>query len=490
MTDNEWKGANFSQEEDHSEETDKLLEKINATTIPVLLRSRNESLDDILSELLVLEKTARLGGDTTSNKKLAVEVLRIYRTQKELDKMLTCLDELMRKRAQPKQVQSAMIAECAVTLHDGSLSEEKQIEVLERLAHVADNKIHVELEHARFTIELAGLQEKKGNKRAAYDLLRVLHIETITNMPRLEKLEALNNQIRLCLELGEYEHTPMVSRKINYRALAREESLQQKILYFELMRQYYVNRRSHFNVARCWLETYLTLKQVDEKLEALSNAVVHYLIAEHDTPKELEDLAECCAFSPETKFEDRPSALKGLCEKRKSDLEDLPRLYYVLQRFNSIELIRARVSQDVATLCATHPALAAHPDRQQLLQDRCSEHDLVVISHFYTRLPLTRLGQLVHLTPEHVEAFLMVMVGNNTLYAKIDRVDGLVVFEEPKDASAVVASWNSRVNRSVALLDKVSHLITKERMLFNLQNRNNNSDNNKKDSATAVKSAS
>lgn len=36
-------------------------------------------------------------------------------------------------------------------------------------------------------------------KRSAADMLRSLQIETITNMPRLEKLTALNQQIKLCL---------------------------------------------------------------------------------------------------------------------------------------------------------------------------------------------------------------------------------------------------------------------------------------------------
>lgn len=467
MADNEWKGASFKQDEDHSEETAKLLERINATTIPVLLRGTNKSVDDLVDELLVLEKIARLGGDSISTKKLAVEALRIYRTQKNLDKMLQTLDMLMKKRAQTKQAQSAMIAECAVVLHDGSLSKDMEEDVLQRLAHVTESKIHVELEHARFTIELAKLHEASGRKRAACDMLRALQIETITNMPRLEKLDALNQQIRLCLELEDYEHAPLVSRKINHRALGREEAVQQKLIYFVLMRQYYTQRRSFFNVARCWYETYLTVKDTDEKQAALGNMVVHYLISEHASAKEIEDMAECTAFSPDTKWQDRTAAITGMCTKL-SDLEDLPSLFFLVQRFNSIELIREKASREIFELCATHPELAAFPERQQLLHDRSSEHDLMVIARFYTRIPLERLAALVGLTPAHTEAFLMAMVANKSLYAKMDRVDGLVVFEARKNTADVMASWNAAVERSVALLDKASHLITKERMLYNM----------------------
>ncbi|KPI89585.1 proteasome regulatory non-ATP-ase subunit 5 putative 19S proteasome regulatory subunit [Leptomonas seymouri] len=468
MADNEWKGASFKQDEDHSAETEKLLDRVNATTIPVLLRSSNAKISDIVAELLVLEKVARLGGDAASTKRLAVEVIRIYRTQNDLDQMLETLDFLMKKRGQTKQAQSAMIAECAIVLTDGSLSKEKQEGVLERLAYVTENKIHVELEHARFTIELATLHEAAGRKRSACDMLRVLHIETITSMPRLEKLEALNQQIRLCLELEDYDHIPMVSRKINHRGLSRDEAYEQKLKYFELMRTYYAHKASYFNVGRCWYEMYNTVKSANDKLSALSNMVVHYLISENATAKEIEDLAECTAFAPSTKMHDRVAALSAISEKLKSDLEDIPQLFGLLQRFNSIELIHERVSSEVEALCQTHPELAPFPERQKLLSNRCSEHDIMVIARFYSRIPLRRLAELVHLSPEHTELFIMTMVTNKTLYAKMDRVDGLVVFEARKNTTEVVALWNESVEKSVALLDKASHLITKERMLCNL----------------------
>ncbi|KAH9597634.1 Proteasome component (PCI) domain [Trypanosoma melophagium] len=469
MTDvDEWRGASFKQQEDHSEATNALLERINADTIPVVMRATNKSLDDIVGELLALEKVARLAGDGISTKRLVVEVIRVYRAHGDCAKMLDMLEMLMRKRGQTKQAQSAMIAECAVLLSDGSLPQERRREVLERIVHVTESKIHVELEHVRFAIDLAKLMEAEGQKRAACDLLDGLHIETITNMPRVEKLEALNRHIRLCLELEDYEHTPLVSRRINYRALARPETLAAKLTYFDLMRCYYAQRRSYFNVARCWYETYLAETSEEKRLAALSSMAVHYLIAEHAPANALEDLAECTAFSPATRFADRTAAIRGIATRLQHALEEVPQLHFLLREFTSIALIRERVAAEVAQLCATHTELAAHPDRQELLRSRCSEHDLLVIARFYTRLPLQRLAQLVGLTPEHTEEFLMMMVAAKTLYAKMDRVDGLVVFEAAKNAAEVINGWNAAVERSVGLLDKASHLIVKERMLHNM----------------------
>ncbi|KAG8342408.1 proteasome regulatory non-ATP-ase subunit 5 [Trypanosoma vivax] len=464
----QWRCASFKQEEDRSAETDALLERINATTIPVLLRSTNSTLDELVQELLALEKASRLGGDCLSAKRLVVEVLRIYRVCGDHAKMLDMLESLMRKRGQTKQSQVAMMAECGIVLTEGYLSTQERRTVLERVVHLTESRMHVELEHCRFAIDLVKLMEEAGEKRAACDLLATLHVETVINMPRVEKLDALNRLIRLCLELMDYDQVRLVSCRIHHRALSRPEALQAKLTYFELMRRYYEHRRSYFHVARCWYETFLSETREDLQLEALSNMAVHYLIAEHSGEKELEEFAECAAFSPATKFAGRSAAISGITNSLQKRLECIQQLQYILQKFTSIELIREQVAGDVEVLCANHPQLSAYPERQVLLRSRCSEHDLLVIARFYRRLRLERLAELVGLSLQHTEEFIMMMVTCRTLYAKIDRVDGLVVFEAKEKATEVVSAWNVSVERSVALLDKVSHLIVKERMLHGI----------------------
>eukprot|EP00796_Vickermania_ingenoplastis_P010002 gene10002-6982_t len=497
--DKEWKGASFKEEADYTEAVDAALGKINATTVPVLLRAsgshlgtqssgsssggaapNTEALEKILEPLFALEKQARLGGDVPSCKRVAVEMLKIYRHLRLVDPMLQLMLDLMKKRAQSKQVQAAMVEECATVLQapeGGSAAssspliptQERREEVLERLAYATENKIHVELQHARFTAELATLHELKGQKQKAYDMLSTLQVETITNMPRVEKLHLLNQQIRLALELEGLEYIPTISRKISHRVFLREESVEEKLHYFTLMREFFTKKGLYFHVGRCWLETFLTLSpsQADQRLLAMRSAVVLYLIADYSTEKQLEDAGEFAAFTPATFFPHRAAVLQGLCENYRSDLEDVPQLHSLVKRFNSIVLIREKVMQDVERLCSSDAELAPYPARQVLLKNRCSEHDLIVISTFYTRVPISRLSELVGLTVEHTEAFLMDMVANHTLYAKMDRVDGLVEFEAKRNTAEVVEYWSSAVERCVSLLDEASHLITKERMISN-----------------------
>lgn len=463
----EWKGANFKQVEDHSKETAELLEKINATTIPVLLRGTTRTLEEYVDEVLSLEKSARLGGDVLSTQKLAVEAIRLYRVQGEHDKMAELLESLMKRRAQTKQVQSAMVAEASVVLQDESITPSVRQQVLQRLTVVTEGKIHVELEHARFSMQLADIIESEGRKREACDILQSLQVETITNMPRLEKLSCLNRQIALCLELGDFLHAPMISRKINHRALSRPDTKEIKLRYFELMRKYYENSEQHLLIARCWYETMQTTDNDDLKLASLSNMVILSLISEHLTAKEVEDAAECTAFSPQTKLSDREAALKTILDMKRVEHE-LQSIYSIAAAFGSVELIRTRIATELELLCDKHPMLAEKEDRQTHFRNRASEHDLLVVARYYSRVKIERLSQLVGLSQEHTERFIMTLVSNKSIYAKIDRIDGLVVFQRAKQCADVIKQWNEEVEKCVTLVDRAAHLVVKERMLHNL----------------------
>ena len=463
--DKEWKGANFKDAEDHTAATKALLDRINSTTIPVLLRSTNAPLESYIAELQELEKTARLGSDTLSTQRLAVEILRIYRTLQKTDDMLSTMDSLMKRRAQTKQVQSAMVAEAALILHDESFTESQREDILTKLTHVTDGKIHVELEHARFSVQLAQIAERGNRKKEAMDILSNLHVETITNMPRNEKIDIITDQIRLTLEINTILHTPMISRKVSHRALGKPESKAKKVTYFLLMAEYYSRIGGFFSMSRCFYEIYLSAESGStDKIDALSKTAVLALLAEPQTLKELDDLEECCAFSPLSKLGTREEFLVKLAADHVLELE-IPFLHQLITEFISVDLVRQKIASQVEELCQNHSVLTGFPERQVHLRRRCSEHDLLVICKYYSRIPIARLASLVGLSAEDTESFIMKLVTHKTIYAKIDRIDQLVVFEAKKDALQSCQLWNTSVERTVELIDKVAHLVVKERML-------------------------
>ena len=75
--------------------------------------------------------------------------------------------------------------------------------------------------------------------------------------------------------------------------------------------------------------------------------------------------------------------------------------------------------------------------------------------------------ELVTLLQE-TEEFLSKLVVNKTVTSKIDRLEGLVHFRRSKDPNDVLNEWSHNVNSIMNLVNKTTHLITKEEMVHKL----------------------
>ncbi|KAK4055717.1 proteasome regulatory particle subunit [Microbotryomycetes sp. JL201] len=101
-------------------------------------------------------------------------------------------------------------------------------------------------------------------------------------------------------------------------------------------------------------------------------------------------------------------------------------------------------------------------ERWQVLHDRVVEHNIRVISKYYTRITTKRLSELLDLDQAQTETFLSKLVSSKTVYAKIDRPAGTVSFQAPKTGDQVLNEWSSDVSKLMGLIDKTCHLIAKE----------------------------
>jgi 26S proteasome regulatory subunit N5 len=57
------------------------------------------------------------------------------------------------------------------------------------------------------------------------------------------------------------------------------------------------------------------------------------------------------------------------------------------------------------------------------------------------------------------------LVVNKTIFARLDRLSGIVTFEAKKDANTVLNEWSNTVHSLLDLIVKTNHLITKEEMI-------------------------
>ncbi|KAF3505775.1 hypothetical protein F2Q69_00000386 [Brassica cretica] len=99
------------------------------------------------------------------------------------------------------------------------------------------------------------------------------------------------------------------------------------------------------------------------------------------------------------------------------------------------------------------------------LKLRIIEHNILVVSKYYSRITLKRLAELLCLSIEEAEKHLSEMVVSKALIAKIDRPSGIVCFQVAKDSNEILNSWAVNLEKLLDLVEKSCHQIHKETMV-------------------------
>lgn len=63
------------------------------------------------------------------------------------------------------------------------------------------------------------------------------------------------------------------------------------------------------------------------------------------------------------------------------------------------------------------------------------------------------------------EEALSALVVSKTIWAKINRSEGIVKFAQSKDPNEVLNDWSSSIDQLMHLVGKINHLINKEEMI-------------------------
>jgi 26S proteasome regulatory subunit N5 len=87
---------------------------------------------------------------------------------------------------------------------------------------------------------------------------------------------------------------------------------------------------------------------------------------------------------------------------------------------------------------------------------------------YYKRITYARLTQLLDLSMSDVESFLSTLVSNGTIQARIDRPAKTITFSPPQNPEAILSQWSLEIQRLLGLIEKTTHLITKEEMVHKI----------------------
>lgn len=273
-------------------------------------------------------------------------------------------------------------------------------------------------------------------------------------MDRKEKTDFILQQVGLCIEQGDYAQALILSRKISTKwfttdpSRADEDIMNLKLRFYEQQIQLskqdekYLDACKHY---RAVLDTPSVTKSEDLTKKTLERIVYYVILAPYDN--EQFDLLHRIQIDPQV-------------------AKLLPEQAELIKLFIVPELMPwTRVSQRFDTLLRATEVFGVDdpkgPKRWTDLRNRVIEHNVRVISKYYTRVRMTRLKELLDLDEDETETFLSKLVCQKTVNAKIDRPAGVITFGQSRDADDVLNEWSGNMKSLLGLLERIDHLITK-----------------------------
>lgn len=430
---------------DHSQETNTAIREtqqaVDASTVSTGAE-KEQCLSRALDRLLVLEKQTRVSGDGENNTKVIVHMTRLCVQTAQWTVLVGLLGEMSKKRNLIKQAITAMVQ--YVMQHAlEQLTGDTKMELINELRRITEGKIYVEVERARLIGMLAKMREAEGKVDEAAELLQEVQVETIGSMEAREKIEFILEQMRLCLDRGDFVRGYIVAKKVTRRTLQYAEHQDLKLRYYRIMIRYWIHKRDYFEICKSYYDIYDTpLVQQDPSqwVDALQHIVLYVVLSPFDNAQS--DLMHRV-------WADRRLEERGLEAHRE-----------ILRAFVNRELIQfPEFQQRFAAVLQHHTAYAQDAQMQSDLHDRIVENNVRIVASHYDRITTRRLSELLHLDADKTESFVSKMVSSSTISAKVDRIDGVVRFKAPQEPDQVLNDFSNDIVGLLGKINKATHLI-------------------------------
>ncbi|PIN11452.1 26S proteasome regulatory complex, subunit RPN5/PSMD12 [Handroanthus impetiginosus] len=429
------------------------------------------NLEAQIEALLNVEKQMRQAGDVAGTRKAVIEILQLCFDAGAWKTLNDQIVLISKRRGQLKQAVQAMVQQ-AMQYIDQTPDLDTKIELIKTLNNVSAGKIYVEIERARLIKKLAKIKEEQGQIAEAADLMQEVAVETFGAMAKTEKIAFILEQVRLCLDRQDYIRAQILSRKISPRAFDADTKekkkpkegesiveeppadipslMELKRIYYQLMIRYYLNNNDYLEICRCYKSTYEipSVKEDPAQWIPVLRKICWYLVLSPHDPMQ-------------------SSLLNSTLEDK--NLSEIPHFKLLLKQLVTMEVIqwtalwntfKDEFENEKNMLGGSLGEKAAEDLRLRVI-----EHNILVVSKYYSRITLKRLADLLCLTIQEAEKHLSDMVVTKALVAKIDRPMGVVCFQTAKDSNDILNSWASNLEKLLDLVEKSCHQIHKETMV-------------------------
>lgn len=430
------------------------------------------NLEAAIEQLLNVEKQMRLAGDVAGTKKAATDILQLCFDAKAWRTLNDQIVLLSKRRGQLKQAVTAMVQQ-AMQYIDETPDIETKIELIKTLNNVSAGKIYVEIERARLIKKLAKIKEEQGLIAEAADLMQEIAVETFGAMAKTEKIAFILEQVRLCLDRQDYVRAQILSRKISPRVFDADPTkekkkpkegdniveeapadipslMELKRIYYELMIRYYSHHKDYLEICRCYKSIY--------DIPSVKENSAHWIPV-------LRKICWYLVLSPHDPMQS--SLLNSILEEK--NLSEIPNFRLLLKQLVTMEVIQwTALWNDYKDEFENEKNLLGGSLVEKAAEDlkqRIIEHNILVVSKYYSRITLKRLAELLCLNLQEAEKHLSEMVVSKALVAKIDRPMGIVSFQTSKDSNDILNSWAMNLEKLLDLVEKSCHQIHKETMV-------------------------
>mmetsp|Transcript_24771 Transcript_24771/g.58867 ORF Transcript_24771/g.58867 Transcript_24771/m.58867 type:complete len:479 (+) Transcript_24771:24-1460(+) len=403
---------------------------------------------EALENLLGVEKQTRLASDAFATGRVAKEILKILFECGDWEGINSHVVLLSKRRQQLKQVLVDIVQE-AMTYMDKAPTHDQKMELLQTLRAVSEGKIHVELERARLTRQLAKIREGEGKIQEAAELMQEVQVETYGSMEKEEKVDYILEQIRLCLDNGDLIRGTIVSKKITPKSFKDDQLQELKIRYYKLLVRIHNQKDDYLELANAYyamLQTPIVQEDAAQWMPIMKSVIVYLVLSKHDNHQK--DFVE-----------------RMLLDKK---LDQLKPYKVLVTYFKTMELVRWSALKSLYEQeLKQHPAFEGElfEKRWKDLHSRVVEHNVLVMATYYTNIRMARLAQLLELSPEETEKAVSDMVVAGSLWCRIDRLDGTATFRQAQDPTDILNGWSSNIAELLVKVEKTCHLIHKEKMI-------------------------
>eukprot|EP01130_Rhizamoeba_saxonica_P012196 TRINITY_DN5124_c0_g1_i1.p1 TRINITY_DN5124_c0_g1~~TRINITY_DN5124_c0_g1_i1.p1 ORF type:complete len:443 (-),score=103.53 TRINITY_DN5124_c0_g1_i1:110-1411(-) len=413
--------------------------------IPKLRDLAAQSFGEAFEGFLALEKKTRQSEDAFSTGKVLVAVVEVCFEHDEAITLLNNIVLFSKRRGQLKEAIKMMVKKTMEYLD--SLEKPLKLDFISILIQVSEGKIFVEKERARLTRILANIRESEGNIEEAARIIQEVQVETYGAMKKREKTEFIIEQMRLCLAMKDYIRTQIISRKINPKVLLEEEFQSIKIQYYTYMVEYYSHENQHIEICKAYQKIYDTpiiKEDIEQSLNYLKLIVLFVSLSEHDN--EQSDLMNRIYLDPL--------------------LDQIPEFKELVKKFLTDELIQRK--EIAAHYRDEFLSLVTDEELWEVLIQRILDHNIHVISKYYSQITTQRLSELLDLDPQKTEDCLCKLVVKKAIYAKVDRFEGIVSFIKQETTAETLNNWNQNISELLNLVESTCHMIHRENMIHGL----------------------